>query len=287
MKVRVTRNGNLVAEPITGADGVARIDQLVADNYDLALDGMPPDYDTSVVPASVRFGVFFPKDLAFDLPLTLKTGYMATFGDSDLSVPIPYRRTSLDTYLDNDPELTGFFGNFDVVNLAEPDTPVYPHAQADHHALPQVSAGLRDYPGMRFAFLRFGLNDIHSYLYYPSDEHVEAFRDAYSAVLDLVASTGTKPILCTIHGEKRQDMAGGRGVANQVIRALANPESYGAVLVESDFDYSSNRQWFAGNDSEQVHLDDEGMQHVADLTRAAILAYYTRGDYADQVAASN
>ncbi len=279
VQVSVARDGSPAIEPVTGDDGVAHIDSLEADVYSITLNGLPPDFVTSSVPSTVHFGVFFPKDLAYSMPLDLVQGPMVMFGDSDLSVPSGFRDTSIDDYLNGDPDLSAFFGwNLQVVNRSEEDTPVAYVPGADHYGLDQVRAAINEFPDMRFAFLRFGLNDVHAYLNLPTDQNIEIFSSAYQDVLNLLQFQGVTPILCLIHYEQRDDRHEGTAVANNVLRGLA--PQYHAIVVESDFSYDDNLDLFSTADPDQVHLNDKGMEYVAGLTRAAILAFYTHGTFA-------
>lgn len=165
-------------------------------------------------------------------------------------------------------------------NRAQPDTPVAEVSGADHYGLDQVRAALGELPDLRFALLRFGLNDVHAYLLPPTDDAVARFRGAYRVVLEELAARDVVPVLVTLQKEKDESRAGGIDAANRVIRDLAS--EYGAVLVENDISYTEDPDLFSSSDPEGVHLSEAGHRHLADLTEAALVRYFTRGLYASE-----
>lgn len=272
--------GGAALEAITGADGVAHVDRLTAGDYTLTLDGLPAHVSASGAPASIHFGPFFPRDVSVALPLDLAEGPLVLFGDSDSMPDSPFRGDSIQDFLDEDPDLTAFFGwPFVARNRAQPDTPVADVSAADHYGLDQVRNALAELPDLRFALLRFGLNDVHAYLLPPTSDAVARFRDAYRAVLAELAARDVVPILVTLQHEKDSSRAGGTDAANGVIRELA--AETGAVLVENDISYAEDPELFAASDPDGVHLNEDGHRHLAALTEDALLHYFTHGAFTD------
>lgn len=188
-------------------------------------------------------------------------------GDSDSAPDSEFRRTTLEDYLEDDPDLSQALGwRLELVNRAQNCTSAA-ETGCSHDGVTQTSRALQAVPDTRIAVIRYGLNDAHFYLGTPTPEAVTKFRSAYQEIVELVVAHSAIPVGVAIQGEEDDAYDGGRAAINEAIEDLV--EGYG-LFVDPRISWGQNRNLFA---PDGTHLDDDGQQVVAAAVEAALLDY--------------
>lgn len=257
--VRVSLGEGLDAP--TDAEGTAHFRALDAGAYAVSVDALPAG---TLVPVPQPIIEVSRENRAFHVVLdaSIADGIAALIGDSDSSLPVPWRSSSPLDHLALVPAL-----HLGTANVAQPCTSAAPTGCP--HDGPTQALDLPE--DVALVIVRLGLNDLH-YGVSPDD-----FRTGVATVLDVIASRGALAVLVAPQEEEAAEYHGPRRAYLEVLADLADER--GALYVDPGISWAGDRGLFVvDSDGERgVHLGDDGMAAVAAAIDAALVERLTTG----------
>jgi len=263
-----------VFKATTGLNGVAVFPVIAAGTYNLGLIGLPYGQTPSSVPKTVKI----TKTQGFTLKTALtfpgRTHEWLLFGDSN-SIPMPPDPIGYDVMLAADKTFPTF-ANFALTerDYTLGNTPIAGWPDANN-GLEILTYGEAQHPKAAMALIRYGINDVHRYLVFPTQDDINTFRNAYTQAVQTSLAHGILPVLHTLMKETDRNYDTGFDEANKVIKSLAS--TYHLPLVVANIDAIHNPQYFI---SDGIHNSNVGNTYLLQLMDQTLMRYFTTGSFA-------